>query len=125
LSFPGARYAGGGSYWINGVPTTEMVLLGDGLLNDPSGASDVGKQLQLQAQVCAALNRQVAQRAFADWWNSAYFYPAGQPANSFAKFWHDHSIDALAYGFAYDDVGSYSPSVHTEVPVSVTYTIGW
>jgi len=117
--------ANGGSYWINGVPTTEMVLLGDGLLNDPSGASDVGKQLQLQAQVCAALNRQVAQRAFADWWNSAYFYPAGQPANSFAKFWHDHSIDALAYGFAYDDVGSYSPSVHTEVPESVTYTIGW
>lgn len=117
--------ANGGSYWINGVPTTEMVLLGDGLLNDPNGASDVGKQLQLQAQVCAALNRQVAQRAFPDWWNSAYFYPAGQPANAFAKFWHDHSIDALAYGFAYDDVGSYSPSIHTEVPTSVTYTIGW
>jgi hypothetical protein len=117
--------ANGGSYWINGVPTTEMVLLGDGLLNDPSGASDVGKQLQLQAQVCAALNRQVAQRAFGDWWNSAYFFPAGQPANSFAKFWHDHSIDALAYGFAYDDVGSYSPSIHTEVPTTVTYTIGW
>ncbi len=117
--------ANGGSYWINGVPTTEMVMLGDGLLNDPSGASDVGKQLQLQAQVCAALNRQVAQRAFSDWWNSAYFYPAGQPANDFAKFWHDHSIDALAYGFAYDDVGSYSPSIHTEVPTSVTYTIGW
>jgi len=117
--------ANGGSYWINGVPTTSMVLLGDGLLNDPNGASDVGKQLQLQAQVCAALNRQVAQRAFADWWNSAYFYPAGRPANAFAKFWHDHAIDALAYGFAYDDVGSYSPSIHTEVPTSVTYTIGW
>jgi hypothetical protein len=117
--------ANGGSYWINGKPTTSMVLLGDGLLNDPSGASDVGKQLQLQAQMCAALNRQVAQRAFADWWNSTYFYPAGQPANSFAKFWHDHSIDALSYGFAYDDVGSYSPSVHTEAPVSVTFAIGW
>jgi hypothetical protein len=117
--------ANGGSYWINGKPTTSMVLLGDGLLNDPSGASDVGKQLQLQAQMCAALNRQVAQRAFADWWNSTYFYPAGLPANSFAKYWHDHSIDALSYGFAYDDVGSYSPSVHTEAPVSVTFTIGW
>ena len=88
-------------------------------------AMQARSQLQLQAQVCAALNRQVAQRAFADWWNSAYFYPAGRPANAFAKFWHDHAIDALAYGFAYDDVGSYSPSIHTEVPTSVTYTIGW
>ena len=110
---------------MNGKPSTSMVMLGNGLLDDPSGASDVGKQLQLQAQVCAALNRQVAHLAFADWWNANAFYPAGQPANYFAKFWHDHSLNALAYGFAYDDVGGHSPSIHTPAPVSVTYTIGW
>ncbi len=113
------------TYYINGKPSTSMVMLGNGLLDDPTGTADVGKQLQLQAQVCAALNRQVAQRPFTDWWNAAYFYPAGQNANYFAKFWHDHGLNALAYGFAYDDVGGFSPSIHTESPVSVTYTIGW
>lgn len=119
---------GTGTYYINGKPSTSMVMLGNGLLDDPTGASNVGKQLQLQAQVCAALNRQVAHRAFADWWNGSYFYPSipsGLAANYFAKFWHDHSLNALAYGFAYDDVGGYSPSIHTPAPVSVTYTIGW
>ncbi len=116
---------GTNTYFINGKPSTSMVMLGNGLLDDPTGTTDVGKQLQLQAQLCAALNRRVAHRAFSDWWNSSAFYPAGQPANYFAKFWHDHSLNALAYGFAYDDVGSFSPSIHTPSPVSVTYTIGW
>ncbi len=116
---------GSGTYWINGRPSTSMAMLGNGLLDDKTGASDVFKQLQLQAQVCAALNRQVAHLPFNQWWNGNSFYPAGRPANYFAKFWHDHSYNALAYGFAYDDVGSFSPSIHTEVPVSVTYTIGW
>lgn len=116
---------GTGTYYINGKPTTSMVMLGNGLLDDPTGASDVGKQLQLQAQVCAALNRRVAQRPFADWWNPNLFYPAGQRANHFARFFHEHSLNALSYGFAYDDVGGHSPSIHTDAPVSVTYTIGW
>ncbi|MEW6707446.1 MAG: beta-1,3-glucanase family protein [Pseudomonadota bacterium] len=116
---------GTGTYWVNGKPTTAMAMLGNGLLDDKTGASDIYKQLQLQAQLCAALNRRVAHQPFAQWWNGNAFYPAGQPANAFAKFWHDHSYNALAYGFAYDDVGGFSPSIHTEVPVSVTYTIGW
>ncbi|WP_341674880.1 chitobiase/beta-hexosaminidase C-terminal domain-containing protein [Niveibacterium sp. SC-1] len=116
---------GVGTYYINGKPTTAMVMLGAGLLDDSTGTTDVGKQLQLQAQMCAALNRRVAHLSFDKWWHSPDFYPAGAAANYFTKFWHDHSLNSLAYGFAYDDVGGYSPSIHTEKPRSVTYTIGW
>jgi hypothetical protein len=116
----------GGVYFINGKPSTSEVLLGNGLLNDPTGpTTDSGKQLQLQAQLCAALNRHVAQLPFSSWWDPAAAYPAGSAANWYAKFWHDHGMNALAYGFAYDDVGSRSPSIHTEAPVSVTFTVGW
>ncbi len=117
---------GAGTYKINAKPTTSMAMLGNGVLDDSSGASGLvrDKQLQLQAQVCAALNRRVAHRDGKDWHNSAFFYPEGQTANYFTKFWHDHSINGLAYGFSYDDVGSYSPSIYTWSPVSVTYTIG-
>jgi glycosyl hydrolase family 64 (putative beta-1,3-glucanase) len=33
----------------------------------------------------------------------------GQVSNWFSKFSHDHSINKLAYGFGYDDVGGFSP----------------
>ena len=121
------RFTGGnkgGTFFINGKPSTSMALLGNGFLADPAGASDVGTQLQIQAQICAALNRHVVEQP-ANWHNAAAFYPAGQPANWFAKFWHDHSIDNLAYGFAYDDVGGFSPSLYTDSPTVVTFTIGW
>jgi len=121
------RFTGGnrgGTFFINGKPSTSMVLLGNGFLADPAGASEVGTQLQIQAQICAALNRHVVEHP-ANWHNAAAFYPPGQPANWFAKFWHDHSIDNLAYGFAYDDVGGFSPSLYTDSPTVVTFTIGW
>lgn len=116
----------GGVYYINGKPTTAMVMLGNGLLDDTSGGpTNAGKQLQLQAQLCAALNRRVAHLAFDSWWDPAAHFPAGQPANHFARFWHEHSLNALAYGFAYDDVGARSPSIHTRSPQTVTFTVGW
>ena len=118
--------AAGGQYFVNAKPSTSMVMLGNGRLDDPSGGTtDVGKQLQLQAQVCAALNRQVAHLPFSEWWNGIRFFPADRPSNAFVKFWHEHSLNALAYGFAYDDVGGFSPSIHTRAPQTVTYTIGW
>ncbi len=116
-----------GTYRINGKPSTTEVMLGNGLLDDASGTGDKlahDKQLQLQAQVCAALNRHVADQLFGKWWNGAYFYPAGGAANYFTKFWHVHSLNGLAYGFSYDDVGGHSPSIYTPSPVAVTYTIG-
>lgn len=121
------RFTGGnqnGTYYINGKVDTSMVMLGAGLLNDPTGASQTGVQLQIQAQVCAALNRHVFDQP-AHWHDAAYFYPADGLANYYAKFWHEHSIDAKAYGFAYDDVGDWSPSLYTSAPTTVTFSIGW
>lgn len=114
-----------GTFYINGKPDTAMVLLGAGLLADASGnPTNIGTQLQLQAQVCAALNRHVMEQP-ANWYVQTAHYPAGQLGNWYAKFWHDHSINKKAYGFAYDDVGDFSPSIHTSAPTTVTYTIGW
>lgn len=113
---------------INGKPSTTEVMLGNGVLDDASGttpgSSQYHKQLQIQAQLCAALNRHVAEQPNDRWYNADYFYPAGSSANWFTRFWHEHSINGLAYGFSYDDVGGHSPSIYTPSPVSVTYTIG-
>jgi hypothetical protein len=116
-----------GTYYIQRRPTTQEVLLGSGVLADATGQTngdDIGVQLQIQAQVCAALNRHVLATP-ANWYSAGAFYPAGQKGNFFAKFWHDHAVNALAYGFAYDDVGGFSPSVHSASPSVVTFSIGW
>jgi Beta-1,3-glucanase/Peptidase inhibitor family I36 len=125
------RFTGGnqnGTFFINGKPDTQMVFLGNGLLNDARNAAsqDIGTQLQIQAQVAAALNRHVIETP-ANWYNRNAFYPAGSLANWYAKFWHDSDIayDSLAYGFSYDDVGDHSPSLYTTAPTTVTYSIGW
>ncbi len=116
------------TYKINGKPTTQEVMLGNGVLDDARGTTPgsekYNKQLQLQAQICAALNRHVAEQPNERWYNAAYFYPEGSTANWFTKFWHEHSYNGLAYGFSYDDVGGHSPSIYTPAPTSVTYTIG-
>lgn len=123
FTFTGGSPAG--TFYINGKPDTAMVLLGAGLLADASGnPTNIGTQLQIQAQICAALNRHVMEQP-ANWYVQSAHYPAGQLGNWFAKFWHDHSINKKAYGFAYDDVGDFSPSLHTQAPTTVTYTIGW
>lgn len=125
------RFTGGnqnGTFFINGKPDTQMVMLGSGLLADARNAApqDIGTQLQIQAQVAAALNRHVIENP-AQWYNPAFHYQGGQLANYYAKFWHDADIayDGLAYGFSYDDVGGLSPSLYSPSPTRVTYTIGW
>jgi len=117
-----------GNYTIARAPTTPETLLGNGVLNDPTGqtpgSAGWDKQLQIQAQVCAALNRHV----FDDpdhWADAKAYYPAGQAANWYAQFWHAHSMRKLAYGFAYDDVAGWSTSLATASPTLATVTIGW
>lgn len=58
------------------------------------------------------------------WDDPATFYTAS-PANFYAKFWHDHAIDGKAYGFPYDDVGSYSTYVSHSDPDYMLVAIGW
>jgi hypothetical protein len=117
-----------GTYTIARAPTTQEALLGNGVLNDPSGQAPGtpgwDKQLQIQAQLCAAINRHIVDDT-AHWSTPGYFYPAGQAANGYAKFWHDHGLAALAYGFSYDDVGGFSSSLHTPAPTTATVTVGW
>jgi hypothetical protein len=114
-----------GTFYINSKPDTAAVLLGAGALADASGnPTNIGTQLQIQAQICAALNRHVLETP-ANWYVQSAHYPAGQLGNGFAKFWHDHNLNKLSYGFAYDDVGGFSPSIHTAAPTTVTFTLGW
>jgi hypothetical protein len=83
----------------------------------------VAKQLQIQAHLGAALNRHVAENP-ALWASSSNFY-GSSPTNYYARFWHAHSINGLAYGFSYDDVNGYSTLLSTANPTVATITIGW
>jgi hypothetical protein len=117
---------GQGTYTIARAPTTTEALLGNGVLNDPTGqtpgTAGYDKQLQIQAQMCAAINRHIVENP-AQWSTPSAFYAS--PSNSYSKFWHDHSLNGLAYGFAYDDVGGFSSSLHTAAPTVATVTVGW
>nr|WP_027091913.1 glycoside hydrolase family 64 protein [Cohnella thermotolerans] len=72
--------------------------------------------------VCAAINRHVYTSS--DWNNVANYYNAA-PANYYAKFWHDHSIDRLAYGFAYDDVNGQAAYFEVGDPKGLILRVGW
>ncbi len=58
------------------------------------------------------------------WKDPSTFYTAA-PANYYARFWHKHSIDGRAYGFPYDDVGSYSTYVSRKNPEYLLIAIGF
>jgi len=73
--------------------------------------------------VCAALNRHVYENNN-DWNNVSAYYKAG-PANYYAKFWHDHSINGLAYGFCYDDVNGQASYLEVGDPKGLIIRAGW
>jgi hypothetical protein len=52
--------------------------------------------------LAGATNRHVAHLPQAQWKDVSLYYKEA-PANFYAKFWHDHSFQGKAYGFAYDD----------------------
>ena len=58
-------------------------------------------------------------------WNNVSAYYKAAPANYYAKFWHDHSIDGLAYGFCYDDVNGQAAYVEVGDPKGVIVRVGW
>ncbi|MBK1810394.1 hypothetical protein JHL18_07065 [Clostridium sp. YIM B02505] len=104
--------------YVHGKPTTQEVLLGNGILD---GGNDDEKAIK--TQLCAAFNRHVMLDP-AHWSDSNYFYKAG-PANYFAKFWHDHSYENRAYGFCYDDAFDYSSTLNTPDPKYAIINVGW
>lgn len=105
-------------YYIRRKPTTIEILEGSGVL-----ASGNGTELAIQAQICAAFNRHVMD-APSKWTQPAKYYTAA-PSNFFAAFWHRHSIDGLAYGFAYDDVSEQSTLVQRQNPRFLTLGVRW
>lgn len=95
-------FAGYSSY------STQEILLCNGTLVD--------------AQICAAINRHVYDSS--NWNDVNHFYWTG-PANYYAKFWHDHDVDHLAYGFAYDDVYGRASYLEVGDPKGFILRVGW
>jgi F5/8 type C domain/Beta-1,3-glucanase len=80
--------------------------------------------LAANPQMCAGLNRHVAHLPVAQQSNPAGFYQAA-PANYYSKFWHDHAIDKLSYGFPYDDYANQSSFVSHGNPQWLLVAVGW
>jgi hypothetical protein len=73
---------------------------------------------------CAALNRHTAHLPRLQWGDPTQYYRAA-PANYYAKFWHDHAINRLAYGFPYDDVAGQSSFISHGGPQWLLVAVGW
>ncbi|WP_379132339.1 glycoside hydrolase family 64 protein [Paenibacillus sp. sgz500958] len=95
-------FAGYSSY------NTQDILRCDGALTD--------------AATAAAINRHVLTDSN---WNIVSNYYKAAPANYYAKFWHDHSISGLAYGFPYDDVNGQAAYLEIGDPKGVIVRVGW
>ena len=108
----------GGTFTVAGKPTTQDILEGKGVL-----ANGNSTELAIEAQLCAALNRHIMNDP-TKWATPSAWYSAS-PANWYAKFWHDHSVGGLAYGFAYDDVGDQSATIMAPTPEHMVFGIGW
>ncbi|RCG31703.1 coagulation factor 5/8 type domain-containing protein [Sphaerisporangium album] len=74
--------------------------------------------------MCSALNRHVAHLPQSQWSTPSLYYQAA-PANYYSKFWHDHSINRLSYGFPYDDFANQSSFVSHGNPQWLLIAVGW
>jgi F5/8 type C domain-containing protein/glycosyl hydrolase family 64 (putative beta-1,3-glucanase) len=74
--------------------------------------------------LCAGLNRHVAQLPAAQQSDPSQFYQAA-PANYYAKFWHDNSINAKQYGFPYDDDAGQSSDISVANPQYMIVAVGY
>jgi hypothetical protein len=83
-----------------------------------------GGTLAGNPQLCAALNRHVAGETTAQQQNPANYYLAA-PANYYAMFWHQNSINNKEYGFAYDDYAGQSSDISVTSPQYCVVAVGW
>ena len=90
--------------------STQDILLGVGGAADPN--------------TCAAINRHVYTQPSSTWGNVASYYQAA-PANYYSLFWHQHSINALAYGFCYDDVFQQAAYLEVGDPKGLIIRAAW
>jgi hypothetical protein len=76
------------------------------------------------AGLCSALNRHVAHLPQNQWSTPSLFYQAA-PTNYYSRFWHDHAINKLSYGFPYDDFANQSSFVSHGDPQWLIVAVGW
>ncbi|MCF3963042.1 glycoside hydrolase family 64 protein [Streptomyces fuscigenes] len=95
-----------------------------GVNESTSNITGCAGSLANNAQMCAALNRHVAQLPEDQQSDPGQYYKSG-PANYYAKFWHDHGINGLAYGFPYDDVAGQSSFVSHADPQWLEVAVGF
>jgi hypothetical protein len=82
------------------------------------------RQCHRPAVTGSGLNRHVATLPESQRRDPAQFYRAA-PANYYAKFWHDHAIGHLAYGFPYDDYAEQSSFISHGNPQYLLVAVGW
>jgi hypothetical protein len=83
-----------------------------------------GGTLSANPNLCAGLNRHVAQLPAAQQSNPANFYLAA-PANYYAQFWHQNAINGMQYGFPYDDDAGQSSDISEPNPQYMVVAVGW
>jgi hypothetical protein len=83
-----------------------------------------GGTLANNPQLCAGLNRHVAQLPTAQQSIPANFYQAA-PANYYAQFWHQNAINGAQYGFPYDDDAGQSSDISVSNPQYAVVAVGW
>ena len=124
---PSSAHAG--ESFVVQLPSTQDVLVCAGTMasgvagSTPALQDENAIQLQLENQICSATNRGVLSNP-ANWANATSYYNTA-PANFYSRFWHNHSIGGLAYGYAYDDNNNQSTTINVQQPENMVFTIGW
>jgi len=128
--FTGGVVDGRLRFFKNGVgpsyiskPDTYDVVACTGTL--ATGSDD---EKQLEAQLCAALNRGVATDT-TKWLSAPSYYPAATLHNDYAAYLHQVGLLGRAYALSYDDVNDQSTVEILTDPLSppdaLTITVGW
>jgi hypothetical protein len=86
--------------------------------------SCAGNPFGSNAALAGAVNRHVAQLPQSSWSNVSLYYQAA-PANFYAKFWHENSVDSKCYGFAYDDAAEQAAYASHGQPQYLIIAIGY
>ena len=105
----------------NGITVAKPGPNGSGLGAEPNLSAAIFRHVGAAAGTFTGDGKLANQQL---WANPSTFY-SGPPANYYAKFWHDHGISGKAYGFPYDDVGSYSTYISRANPQYMIVAIGW
>uniref|UniRef100_UPI00396A343B beta-1,3-glucanase family protein n=1 Tax=Actinacidiphila bryophytorum TaxID=1436133 RepID=UPI00396A343B len=94
-------------------------------VNEPtSNIFGCAGSMAADAAKCAALNRHTATLPADQQQDPSKFY-GGDPANWYAKYWHDHGINHLAYGFPYDDVAGQAAYASQQNPQWMEVAVGF